>query len=97
MRHAPSPFTRQWGWPLGLALLTLFGLMSALLGEGGIWWVLSWIALGLPLLVALRHILRARHSQAERAIRSDDRGQPSEDADISQLGLARSTRARPPP
>lgn len=49
----------QWGWPLGLALLTLSGLLSALLGQGGIWWALSWIALVLPLLVALRHILRA--------------------------------------
>ncbi len=61
-RH--SPFWRQWRWPLGLALLTMFGLMSALLGEGGIWWVLSWIALGFPLFVALRHILRSRRSQA---------------------------------
>ena len=31
-----------WRWPLVLAGLTLFGLLSALLGEGGVWWVLSW-------------------------------------------------------
>lgn len=64
MRRRHSTVWRQWGWPLGLALLTLFGLLSALLGQGGVWWVLSWIALGLPLLVALRHILRARRSRA---------------------------------
>lgn len=63
MKRGPSPIRRQWGWPLGLALLTLFGLGSALLGQGGIWWVLSWIALGSPLLVALRHVLRAGRSQ----------------------------------
>lgn len=63
MTVAPSAFWRQWGWPLGLALLTLFGLLSALLGEGGIWWVLSWIALAWPLLVVLWHILRAARSR----------------------------------
>jgi hypothetical protein len=42
---------RVWRWPTVLALLTLFGLLSALLGEGGVWWGLSWIALSLPLLV----------------------------------------------
>jgi hypothetical protein len=36
-----------WRWPLVLAGLTLFGLLSALLGEGGVWWVLSWAALWL--------------------------------------------------
>jgi hypothetical protein len=38
-----------WRWPLVLAGLTLFGMLSALLGEGGAWWVLSWIALAAPL------------------------------------------------
>jgi len=42
-----------WRWPLVLAGLTLFGLLSALLGEGGAWWVLSWIALAAPLLTIL--------------------------------------------
>ncbi|WP_269769770.1 hypothetical protein [Flavisphingomonas formosensis] len=32
-------FARLWGWPIGLALLTLFGLLSALLGGGGLWWL----------------------------------------------------------
>jgi hypothetical protein len=48
-RHS---FGRIWRWPAALAALTLFGLLSALLGQGGIWWVLSWIALSMPLVTA---------------------------------------------
>jgi hypothetical protein len=53
-------FRRQWGWPLALTLLTVIGLISALIGEGGVWWLLSWIALSMPLLVPLRHMLVRR-------------------------------------
>ena len=41
-----------WRWPLVLAGLTLFGLLSALLGEGGVWWALSWAALAVPLVLS---------------------------------------------
>ncbi|MFI4980961.1 MAG: hypothetical protein ACHQIO_11470 [Nevskiales bacterium] len=41
--------------PLLLAVLTLFGLLAALLGEGW-WWPLSWIALGSPLLTLVWHL-----------------------------------------
>jgi hypothetical protein len=51
---------RIWRWPLALAAATVFGLVSALLGEGGIWWVLSWLALSAPLLVIARCVLVAR-------------------------------------
>lgn len=44
-------FSQIWRWPIVLAVLMAFGLLSALLGQGGIWWVLSWIALAVPLLV----------------------------------------------
>lgn len=54
-REQEAGFKRQWGWPIILAGLTLFGLLSALLGEGGIWWWMSWIALSVPLLVIARH------------------------------------------
>lgn len=47
---------RVWGWPLGLGASSTFGLLSALLGQGGVWWVLSWIALAVPLLVILLHL-----------------------------------------
>ena len=38
------------GIPLGLALLTIFGLSAALIGEGP-WHVASWIALAVPLAI----------------------------------------------
>lgn len=47
-RHS---FSRIWRWPVALAGLTLFGLLSALLGQSNIWWALSWIALSIPLVV----------------------------------------------
>jgi dolichyl-phosphate-mannose--protein O-mannosyl transferase len=52
-----------WRWPLLLAGLTLFGLLSALLGEGGMWWVLSWIALATPLVVAVVCLVRSRSTR----------------------------------
>jgi hypothetical protein len=63
MKRPDTSFGRQWGWPIGLAILMLFGLLSALLGQGGIWWVLSWLALACPMIVALRHIVRPAPSR----------------------------------
>ena len=40
-------------WPLLLALLGLFGLLSALLGDG-LYDLLSWLALGTPLVLVGR-------------------------------------------
>lgn len=60
MTRRRASFTRQWRWPIALAAVTLFGLLSALLGEGGIWWWLSWAALAAPLLVILRYWLFRR-------------------------------------
>jgi hypothetical protein len=37
-------------WPIALAVLSTFGLLSALLGDG-VFDVLSWISLGVPLLL----------------------------------------------
>ena len=44
-----SATARIWLWPAAIALLTVFGLLSALLGQSRLWWVLSWIALAVPL------------------------------------------------
>ncbi|TWB10082.1 hypothetical protein FBZ89_13619 [Nitrospirillum amazonense] len=38
-----------WHWPAVLAISTIIGLLSALLGQEGIWWILSWISLAAPL------------------------------------------------
>ena len=46
-------------WPLALAVLSLVGLISALVGDGP-WDALSWFALGVPLVVILAALPRAR-------------------------------------
>ena len=46
---------KVWGAPLILALITIFGLLSALLGTG-IWYILSWIALIIPLAIIVRKV-----------------------------------------
>ncbi|MDV3480098.1 hypothetical protein [Sphingobium yanoikuyae] len=69
MKRHHSTFRQQWSWPIGLAALTIFGLLSALLGEGGLWWWLSWAALALPLLVIARHILFPSKSGGPRHAR----------------------------
>lgn len=43
-------FRRVFGAPLVLAMLSLVGLVAALLGDD-IWDVVSWIALGIPVLL----------------------------------------------
>lgn len=69
-RTVRSAQLEQWRWPVGLALLTLFGLLSALLGDGGIWWCLSWVALGAPLFVIVYRLfssqLTRRHAKSRR-------------------------------
>jgi hypothetical protein len=42
-----------WRWPALIAALTVFGLLAALLGHGGIWWGVSWISLATPLVAIL--------------------------------------------
>jgi len=42
-----------WRWPAVIAALSIFGLLSALLGQSGIWWALSWAALAAPLVVSV--------------------------------------------
>ena len=40
-----------------MAALTIFGLLSALLGTGA-WQALAWLALAVPLLVLARYVMR---------------------------------------
>ena len=46
-----------WGWPLAIGVLSVAGLISALLGDG-IWDTLSWFALGAPVATLTLYILR---------------------------------------
>ncbi len=65
--HRQTNLRRQWVWPSGLAVLILFGLLSALIGEGGIWWWLSWAALAAPLLVIVHHLGRTSKGRQRHA------------------------------
>ncbi|MEN0054535.1 MAG: hypothetical protein AAGC65_12760 [Mucilaginibacter sp.] len=47
-----QPSRKIWGIPVLLGLITLFGLLSALLGTG-VWWVLAWGAMVIPLIVVM--------------------------------------------
>jgi hypothetical protein len=49
---------RQWTSPAALAVITVAGLLSALIGEGGIWWVLSWLALAVPCVCSVFYLIR---------------------------------------
>ncbi|MBV1829276.1 hypothetical protein HNW77_00200 [Komagataeibacter sp. AV436] len=55
----PRPSVAVWPWPIALGLLTIFGLLSALLGQHGIWLALSWAALSIPLIVTVACLIRA--------------------------------------
>lgn len=41
------PFLKLWGAPIALGLLTVVGLLAALLGDG-VWDAVSAVALGVP-------------------------------------------------
>lgn len=48
-----STFFHIWKFPILLGVLTMFGLLAALTGTG-IWHVLSWVALIVPIVVCIR-------------------------------------------
>lgn len=54
-----GPFVRMWGAPIALAVLTLIGLISALVGDG-VWDHVSALALGVPVLLCLWFGLRRK-------------------------------------
>ncbi|MCL1678634.1 hypothetical protein M2T92_06335 [Elizabethkingia miricola] len=45
---------RLWGMPILLAVLSLYGLISALIGKG-IWDILACTALIIPVLIIMKH------------------------------------------
>jgi len=55
-----SATAQIWLWPAAIAVLTMFGLLSALLGQSGLWWVLSWIALAVPLAVIAWFVVKGQ-------------------------------------
>jgi hypothetical protein len=51
------PVGRVYGIPVLLAILTIFGLLAALLGQGS-WHGLSWLALSIPIVLAAGYATR---------------------------------------
>jgi hypothetical protein len=51
-RHARRFQWSLWGAPIGLALVSALGLVAGLLGDG-VWDVVSWLGLGLPIAACL--------------------------------------------
>jgi hypothetical protein len=51
-------FWKVWGTPLFIGILSGIGLLSALTGDG-IWDILSWLALGLPVVVSFWYLRRS--------------------------------------
>lgn len=48
--NTKSPFWKLWGIPILLGVSSIFGLLCALIGDGP-WDVLSWLLLGLLIIV----------------------------------------------
>lgn len=54
-----TTFKKIWRIPFWLGILTLFGLLIAILGTG-FWYGIAWVAVSLPLLVIVYYINKAR-------------------------------------
>ena len=64
------PARRLWAWPVALGLLTVTGLVTALVSDGwGDAW--SWLALGVPVAVMARFSLSRARRPALTATASD--------------------------
>lgn len=50
MKKNTNTVIQVWGKPLLFAVLSITGLITALVGDG-VWDVFSWLALGLPLVI----------------------------------------------
>ena len=59
-------FWQIWLSPVVLGVLTVFGLLAALLGIG-IWHWLSWLSLAVPLVIVVRQLRCARRRKRQGA------------------------------
>jgi len=57
-----SLFLKVWGYPILIGFLSIFGLLSALIGDD-MWDVLSWFALGVPVVLMGWFMLYKRRNQ----------------------------------
>ncbi|MES2414889.1 MAG: hypothetical protein V4614_13875 [Pseudomonadota bacterium] len=56
MKHRPFQWS-LWGWPVAIGILSIIGLISALVGDG-LWDWVSWVTLGLPVAACCWYGLR---------------------------------------
>jgi hypothetical protein len=56
---AKSIFYKVWAMPIALAVVTLLGLMSAIMAHGGVWHWVSWLALAWPIYLMIKHSAKA--------------------------------------
>lgn len=56
---------RIWGMPILVGISSALGLLAALLGDG-LWDVLSWVFLGIPVMLCLRYLLWPPSSSISR-------------------------------
>jgi hypothetical protein len=50
-------FSKLWGMPLLIAVVSLNGLVAALVGDG-LWDVFSWIMLSIPIVLICKHLFK---------------------------------------
>jgi len=58
-------FRKVYGAAVVIAVITLYGLLSALFGDG-IWDEVSWVALSIPLAIIVWKYSRAKRSSSPR-------------------------------
>jgi hypothetical protein len=59
MSARAGSFRQVWLWPMAVALLSLIGLITALIGDGA-WDVASWMVLSPPLVISGMAWMRSR-------------------------------------
>jgi hypothetical protein len=54
MRAKSSDFAKIWNKPILLFVVTIMGLLLAIMGTG-VWHILSWVALAIPVYVVVKY------------------------------------------
>ncbi|ETZ21491.1 hypothetical protein [Pedobacter sp. V48] len=57
MKNNKNAFFKVWGIPILLGVITIIGLLSAIMGVG-VWHIVSWIALSIPVYIMFRYGLK---------------------------------------
>jgi len=63
--NSSFPFRKVYGAAIIIAVITIYGLLSALFGDG-LWDEVSWVALSIPLAIIVWNYSRAKRSSDPR-------------------------------